>query len=1243
VQWIWHSEVDPGKPAPAGPRYFRRAVDIKGLIEPPVDEAVLDVGATGPVTVWVNGVKVGEATDTRRVLSLDVRKNVVKGRNVFALEVRPGTGPAAVLARLGFTPNGQSKTSLVSDAAWRSSATAADGWQQIAFNEVGWQTVRVLGPVGNKGPVPGFVWDDRFAVPPGFRVEEAVRIPEADRSFSLINMTFDDKGRLLVSREGRGVLLCTDPDKDGVLQTVRPYCTQVTNCQGMCWVGDALLLVGNGPQGTGLYRCRDARGQDRLDEVTLLHSFPRVPVPQYGVQGGITEHGPHAILHGPDGWLYLVIGNHAWAGADKLAANSPLTRWPAGLLGPDQGKPGTTEDVLLPRLNDARGHAANILAPGGTIWRLDRNGHNMSLVAAGFRNEFDAAFSPEGELFTFDSDMEWDENLPWYRAVRVCHCPPGADFVWRTGAANTPDYYIDSLPPLHETGRGSPVGLEFYDHHAFPAKYRGAYFMADWAIGVIFAVHLERDGATYKGKVERFCVGAPMNVTDLNVGPDGALYFVMGGRGTQGGVYRIVADNKAPAADVTRLSRVDRVLAAPQPLAAWSRARLARFVRELPDDGGKITPQERLAHEVAAVAHDSAAPVMRRVRALDYLQTYYAPGRAEVLLALARDGSPEVRAHAVWLLGVNEVKQARDTLLAALKDADALVRRRACEALIRAGIEPPVGALWPLLGDGDRFVRHAARLVLERIDPKRWAERVVNEKDDERAWNSIVALCQANRAAPFAEPIFGRLRTPPAAMPEKALLDYLRTLQMALIHVPARPASVKGIAAECDRLFPNASWRVNRELAVLLTDFQKEGQLERPAVPKLYQALAQSKGDRKQQIHYFYCMRLLKDGWTPEEKLGLAAWYDGTRDWHGGHSFVPFLENIFRETLQAYTAAERRQLLERGPSMPLPALVLCTRLQLEPQPELMPALQGLLERLNKTKDVFRGNELRQAAQAAFLRAVTTHPTPETWPALVGGLGSKNPIVLSESVHALRKLPAVRPKADEPGPYRALLVAASELRNPRDRWEAVELLRQWNGRSFGAPRGQADGELKLWARWFAQSFPKERPLPLAGSGQSAGQSKYKMADLLRVLDRAAAEAKGDVARGRLVFTKASCIKCHKHGKEGEGVGPDLTSLAKRFKRSDILEAILEPSKVISDQYRATTVTTTSGQQLNGLAAVQGDTITLVLSDASKVTLKRDDIESQVASLVSIMPEQLLDPLTEQEIIDLFAFLESEPKQ
>ena len=66
-------------------------------------------------------------------------------------------------------------------------------------------------------------------------------------------------------------------------------------------------------------------------------------------------------------------------------------------------------------------------------------------------------------------------------------------------------------------------------------------------------------------------------------------------------------------------------------------------------------------------------------------------------------------AHAVYLLGVNGKADGKEALVACLKDKDAMVRRRACEALIRANIEPEVAAVWPLLGEEDRFVRTAAR------------------------------------------------------------------------------------------------------------------------------------------------------------------------------------------------------------------------------------------------------------------------------------------------------------------------------------------------------------------------------------------------------------------------------------------------------------------------------------------------------------------------------------------------------
>ena len=81
--------------------------------------------------------------------------------------------------------------------------------------------------------------------------------------------------------------------------------------------------------------------------------------------------------------------------------------------------------------------------------RLDRktdpDGKDWELIAIGFRNPYDLAFNRDGELFTYDADMEWDINTPWYRPTRVCHVDQRREFGWRNGAGKWPAYYLDSL------------------------------------------------------------------------------------------------------------------------------------------------------------------------------------------------------------------------------------------------------------------------------------------------------------------------------------------------------------------------------------------------------------------------------------------------------------------------------------------------------------------------------------------------------------------------------------------------------------------------------------------------------------------------------------------------------------------------------------------------------------------------------------------------------------------------------
>ncbi|MFN9717875.1 MAG: rhodanese-like domain-containing protein, partial [Planctomycetota bacterium] len=183
--------------------------------------------------------------------------------------------------------------------------------------------------------------------------------------------------------------------------------------------------------------------------------------------------------------------------------------------------------------------------------QVSPDGKDWKLVASGFRNQYDIAFNPDGELFTYDADMEWDVGSPWYRPTRVNHVTSGAEFGWRSGTGKWPAYYPDSLGSVIDIGPGSPTGITFGTGARFPAKYQKALFICDWSYGVVYAVHMSPDGATYKGESERFLSAAPLPVTDIVINPvDQAMYFTIGGRRTQSGLYRVTYQGTETTAPV---------------------------------------------------------------------------------------------------------------------------------------------------------------------------------------------------------------------------------------------------------------------------------------------------------------------------------------------------------------------------------------------------------------------------------------------------------------------------------------------------------------------------------------------------------------------------------------------------------------------------------------------------------------------------------------------------------------------
>lgn len=390
---------------------------------------------------------------------------------------------------------------------------------------------------------------ERIAVvAPGFQVQHVYQVPLQEQG-SWVSIAVGRDGSLYASDQGNAgvyrIRVGGDIDNP-VVESVTKLPLDVTGFQGMVYAFGSLYGNRNSddPAVAGLYRINDTDGDGEFDSVEHL-----------GITVGGGEHGNHDVIVSEDGeHLYLVAGNN---GTFTPEARQRQTGW--------------AEDQLTPRQPDARGHVRGLLAPGGYVLRIEPDGSNPEVIAMGFRNAYGLALNAHGELFTYDSDMEWDLAAPWYRPTRINHVVSGAEFGWRNGTGKWPDYYEDSWGSVVDIGPASPTGVISGAGAKFPARYQNAIFALDWTYSTIFAIHLVPDGSSYRAEVEEFVAGVPsdvidnsLQVTDAVIGHDGHMYFLTGGRGTQSDLWRVVyrgsqSTEPAPPPD-TREARAAREL-----------------------------------------------------------------------------------------------------------------------------------------------------------------------------------------------------------------------------------------------------------------------------------------------------------------------------------------------------------------------------------------------------------------------------------------------------------------------------------------------------------------------------------------------------------------------------------------------------------------------------------------------------------------------------------------------------------
>ncbi len=744
----------------------------------------------------------------------------------------------------------------------------------------------------------------KFSTLPGFTIE---RVNPPDKTDSYVVLTFDSLGRLVVSKENDHPRILLDNDNDGIYESEKIISDKVRNCQGLWFDGRTLygscVLVQAQPnqapaaaQGTGrgggqnqnrpaaIVRMDDANGDDVADSVETL-----------GLAGGIQEHGPHAIRRRPDGGMAVIVGNNETIADPAVDLSSPVLH--------------DKDAQFLPYFANF-GQSAR---EGAHSAIFDWNPKTMkfSVFSGGNRNAYDFAYNLVGEALAFDSDMEWDIGLPWYREVRTVHEVLNGNYGYRNGSGKYPTYYLDSLPPVRDLGRGSPVGVEFYTSYAYPREFFDNFFEADWSRGRLLYTALTPNGATYSARTDRaeFVHGEPFNITDVEVGPDGMMYFTTGGRNTTGGLWRLRYQGTAPT--VPDMTGILAVVRQPQPLSSWGWAAIEKM---------KATMGAAFGSDLEKLARNASAAAPDRARAILEMQRHASAGaapNAAVLTALIKDANPDVRAAATFVAGV-QGDALKSVAATALKDRDPVVRRRAAEALMRMGQSAdkpslaPAADVFALLNDQDRFVRWAGRIALEHTARAEWKDRALAETNPlgalvaQLAW---VRTANGESVQPVLDKQLAMLKQPTWSADNKLRLYRATMYTITEVKDGLTAAQREQLNAALIDQFPSQDERINRELGLML------GYAGQPAaIGKILAAIPKGNEKQELQLQYLYALRMIKSGWTSDQKTQLAEVLGRASKWRGGAQFINFVGQFFDAVSDLYSTDEEKQLLyEKAP------------------------------------------------------------------------------------------------------------------------------------------------------------------------------------------------------------------------------------------------------------------------------------------------------------------------------------------
>lgn len=913
------------------------------------------------------------------------------------------------------------------------------------------------------------------------------------------------------------------------------------------------------------------------------------------------DHGLHSLTAGPGGKFYFNNGNCGAVFTDK----SGKTFYMGGTYG-GSGPNWPADHMSTSGKASDDGHVWT----SGFAVRMDPDGSNAEIVSHGLRNSYEQTLTSLGDMFQNDNDdppgcrtsfaLEFGCAGYYTRDAKQRNKAvkrPGQSYArvhWRQddpGTMDAGDVY----------GGGAPTGIAFYENGALGTKWNGLLLSCDATLNTILGYKPKPKAATFDLQRFDFVTTNPQRrlagtdfggkdaskntdvdkvaptffrPSDVTVGPDGAIYF---------------CDWFDP-----------RIGASAHDDESYS----GTIYRIAPKNFKSVIPKLDLATIEGQIAALRSPAIHTRYLGFGALKAEGAKALPAVA-AVTRDENQWIAARAVWLLPHLGDEGVR-TCVAILEHDRSEMRVVAYRALRRAGHDI-VPFARRLAADSSPQVRCEIALSLRDIPAARTADIFVElaRRCDTSDKNSVEAIG------------LGAAK------------------QESVIWTAIKDGLKPGTPAEWPDSFARLTWRLWGAASI-------EDLKARSTDPAL------SLKQRKLAVE---SIAFIDDAHAARVMLELASYRSPIK----GDAVAWLLRNYSGEWAKHDIG---KALKEQGIYDPETITVNPSPVPAVPTNPKLPAIADILK---LDGDATRGKKVAAA------RCILCHQIDGIGPDYGPNLAGWGPNQTREVV--VRAI--AEPSAEISLGYEGTEVLLKDggvvhgiAFNNSDLWlkDALPLVIQsaagsiqlipkerikkksdfkrslmYDPASLGL-EAQDIADIATWLQSYKVASPGDGDLPAA---KTVFVQKWTVDEVAAAWTKSKSTA--DPVRGKTVFATARCVVCHGADATGGLSGPDLTSLARPLSPRDILTSVIEPSRVIDKKYAAETLELADGRVVTGRVVDDGDdaaeleVVTSFLTPKQTIKIAKSDVEERQTSPVSAMPSGLLNYFSQDEIVDLVAYL------